>query len=299
MACFIGPRLDKVEIVRRVQKATMLAAELALVKLCKAKGWKAPYNNAGGSIHTKSVSLHEKCGGTVFHVSLLWAYGNRFVIYMVIPDRMSAEKFATLIELTESLGKASYREVLKHGYLRSIEVAMDFIGLHTSDYFFHLVGAHTSKHVRSVSQTAGTFYSGDAESPVQLCAYNKSEQLIADGLHAPISKLLRIEMRLNGQTILLPDLMTLKNPFARCWVCRRDALSAIVQWHTTQGHWLMFLKRCAADGAAEALNAAPSHLAPQFRKLLKDNQALWWNPEASWAAFGETALKQLQAGSYV
>lgn len=65
MACFIGPRLDKVEIVRRVQKATMLAAELALVKLCKAKGWKAPYNNAGGSIHTKSVSLHEKCGGTV------------------------------------------------------------------------------------------------------------------------------------------------------------------------------------------------------------------------------------------
>lgn len=299
MPSFIGPRLDKVEIVRKVQKTTMLAVELALVKLCKAQGWKAPYNNSGNSINTKSVSLHEKWGDTVFHISLMWAYGNRFVIYMVIPDRMSAAEFAGLIELTESLGKASYREVLKYGYLRDIEVAIDFIGLHTSDYLFHRAGTHTSKHVCSVGQTAGTFYSGGAVSSAQLCAYNKSEQLIADGLHAPVSKLLRIEMRLSGQKISLADLMQLKNPFVRCWVCPRDALSEIVHWHTTQGHWLLFLKRCAANGVAEALNVTPSHLAHQFRKLLKDNQASWWHPETSWPAFGATALKQLQAGSYV
>lgn len=243
------------------------------------------------------ASLYEALGSTAFHVTLMHAYGKRFVIYTVIPDRMSSEKFAALIKMTDCLGKASYREAVKYGYLRYFEIAIDVLWKHTSAYFFHLAGAHTSKHIHSGNQDGGSHYSGSVKSSTQLCAYDKSEQLISAGLPAPFDGILRIEVRLRRQRLMCADLGTLENPLPRCWVCPRDALAAIELPHTKQSDWLLFQKRCAANGVANALRAAPDYLVPEFRNLLKKNQTPWWPPETVWQAFGATALKQLQGSS--
>lgn len=290
MPIFLGCKLDRVVLQKDLEYGQIYSLYESLFKLCMATGTGIPKNFKIKEVKKTTAAFLMKDGRPAVVIEIISTPTMKMIRYKLFMSRLAHSQFEKFVVQTDVLGSGSYPAVLCGGYLREFEIALDVIGLHTSRFVFHRRNVKVGKHVKSPGQTAGTYYLGSLTSPMQICAYNKSEQLAAAGLPTQFPTLMRIEARFRKQKISAHELTAIDNPFSEVWICPINVLldTSFPEHYV----WKTFLARCAALGVPEALRQAPKKYRAKFRTLLREKREEAWT-QVAWPGFAGRAIQQL------
>lgn len=288
MAVLLASKLDRTVLQLPISKHTLLNALTPFNSFCGSYLTKPDQVSTKHKLHVSASFLDDAVA-----IELWSLYGkHRFVRYRILPAWLNAAAFETFIDKTAMLGPIGYTNVVTHGFVRELEIAVDYVGKHTKDYLFYRPGVHSGEHVKGNHQAAGTYYQGALTSDLQTCAYNKAEQLKDIGLSCPFDKLMRIEAKFRHSEVKASELAAIPNPFSKLLVCSMPDLHKVS--HPEPVIWQSFLARSTAFGVSNALAAVPHKYKQQIRTILKQHCAPWWNPETLMKGFAQRAAEQLR-----
>ncbi len=214
-------------------------------------------------VKIKPVSNHSTNGLTTtlvigserLQVSVLQCFKSKWIAYR-FKGSISVNIFD---EATLLLGEYSFLNALRDHGVKRLELAVDYLGLHTTQFISHYLGVKKS-HVESNAQSTGfTQYSGSRNSAIQLAVYDKAQEIRDKGGVPIISNLMRIELRFQDRESSLPNLIVEafdKDPFSKVLIVSK--VSAL-KYETSIKAWPPFLSCCSDMGVANALQHFKEH----------------------------------------
>lgn len=139
-----------------------------------------------------------------------------------------------------------------------------------------------------------TLYLGAKNSAKQICIYDKVAEIKhknaltwQDKKPLPKNPVTRVEARIRDKSSC-NQLQNLANPFSRLNISDCSAVDL------SDTEIQLFLMACQATNGQNTLLALPITKRRKFHKLLKGNQAKWWNPALIWEQWPSIAASVLQ-----
>lgn len=292
MGVFVASRLDRTKLVCPIPKVNVAGVEKGFFQLC-GKYCVGADTTAGGKIQSYKASFLPNHGSDAMRLELFKCYGKTYLRYDFNPNNIAAADLQGFIKATQCLGYGSYSHVLQAGTIHYLEIAIDYIGQHTTRYIFHKAHVHTSDVFTDGKQAGGSYYLGSRDSDSYIIAYDKAEERYAAGLPYPFKQALRIEARLQGQSIKVSALGSVPNPFLRLVVAdiarmrNSNAVDPAIRNY--------FIQRARQHGVPIAVKGNFS--AKQRKTLIElmgDCTPLWWKSTDVLHGFATRAHRQLQ-----
>lgn len=169
---------------------------------------------------------------------------------------------------TVLLGEWSFRNALLMGSVKKLELAIDYQGLHTSQFVIHYKGMKTSNVICNSEATGSTYYSGSRNGKTQMVVYDKAQEIRDRGGVPFCGNLLRAELRIQNRKESFPEVIQEIfdfDPFRDFYIV--DKIAALGE-KTKIKEWPIFLSTCSMLGTAGALRQFPQHK-KSFLELLK------------------------------
>ena len=214
----------------------------------------------------------------------------------MVPSRWTSKdvkKFwDTLCEISHGAIDVDY--VIKHGNIRRLDWAIDFINVDTSDFLLEKITDNPRKNVAYYGSEGGveTYYigpNGKKLSPQNYKAYiyDKRAKALADG-EKPIYKDLlhmRFEIRLLGKSLgemTLNSYCNLASKAENRFKIYKLTDYFAVPASDTNIQWHMFGDSCKVRGADTALEMLPFRTRDTYKKYMVSAQSLCWKPVLLW-----------------
>jgi hypothetical protein len=253
-------------------------AALQGLKWWSVKGAEKKINGLATEIYIAGVRLQ---------ISVLQCMKSRWISYE-FKGKISVSLFDAATVL---FGEYSFANALCSKRTKRLELAVDYFGLHSTDYISHYHGIKTSRVISNALENGFTQYSGSKCGRTQLAVYDKAQEIVDKG-GVPIFKtILRIELRLLNRKQSLPQLVERllhNDPFNKVSLVRVDAA---MKHETNIAAWPMFLSAAREFGVAKALKLFPEHK-KSFLKFLKVPSIQTRIP--SMADFGDALIDLLE-----
>lgn len=233
------------------------------------------------------MNLHRNRGVVI---TVYRGYGNSGIKFDWSPRVINTETASRFARLVDSFLEGGYQQLIAHGVISYLEVAVDIAGARVEDYLItypRIARSCLYYNPRDGSQTA---YLGNRLSRRGYCMYDKKKQLKARHAYIKRGELLRLEFRCR-QSMRYEDLVTLVNPFAMLEVSTLPDARMLDE----SEYWQDFLNRCDESGAQEALGFYGDHRKRQFKQRLRQTRPEWANFDAIWGAWPEVVREFEQA----
>lgn len=169
---------------------------------------------------------------------------------------------------TVLLGDWSFRNAILTGHVKRLELAVDFSGLHTSQFVCHFKGMRKSNVISNEDSTGVSYYCGSRKGRSQMVVYDKAQEIRDKGGLPFCQHLLRTELRI--QTRKKPLLEVIQeiwaaDPFENFYIVDKEKALSL---KTKIQDWPIFLTTCSLIGTANALREFPQHK-KTFLEMLK------------------------------
>lgn len=224
------------------------------------KWW--PVKGAEKKINGLATEIHLE--GACLQVSVLQCMKSRWISYG-FKGKVSVSLFDSATVL---FGEYSFANALCSKRTKRLELAIDYFGLHSTDYISHYQGVKASQVIYNDLGNGFTQYSGSRCGRTQLVVYDKAQEIVDKG-GVPIFKtILRIELRLLNRNQSLPELvdhLLHDDPFDKVSIVRLDKA---LELESNIAAWPLFLSYARDFGVAPALKIFPKHK-KSFLKFLK------------------------------
>lgn len=197
-------------------------------------------------------------------VSVLQCAKSRWVSYRFkgVVD-INAFEAATVL-----LGDWSFASAIHSGHVKKLELAVDYSGLHTSQFVCHYKGVRKSNVITNDDSTGVSYYCGSRNSRIQMVVYDKAQEIRDKGGLPFCEHLLRAELRIQTRKEpLLEVIQEILNvdPFDSFYIVDKEKALSL---KTTIQDWSKFLSTCSLIGTAKALRKFPQHK-KKFLEMLK------------------------------
>lgn len=223
-------------------------------------------------VKIKKVAKHKTYGLTTtlkinnqeLQVSVLQCAKSRWVSY----------RFKGVVDIdafeaaTALLGDWSFARAIDSGHVKKLELAVDYSGLHTSQFVCHYKGVRKSNVITNDDSTGISFYCGSRNSRIQMVVYDKAQEIRDKGGLPFCQHLLRTELRIQTRKEpLLEVVQEILNadPFDHFYIVEKEKALGVA---TTIQDWSKFLSTCSLLGTAKALRKFPQHK-KKFLEMLK------------------------------
>ena len=194
-------------------------------------------------------------GNEKLQVSVLQYYKSKWISYRF----KGGINIVSFDEATLLLGEYSFLNSIRDHRIKRLELAIDYVGLHTTQFISHYLGVKKS-HIHSNNQCNGfTQYSGSKDGKTQLVVYDKAQEILDKGGVPLFPKLMRIELRIqNRQSSFLNFILNAlsNDPFSKVLLVNK---SAALKHNTALKAWPLFLSCCSSVGVAQALQQFKPH----------------------------------------
>lgn len=291
MALIVAPHIDRVKLVCAIPKALMNGVEKGYLQMC-GKYCTYPDTFASAEYQMYKVSLFPNHGVDAMRVELYRCYGKRYLRYDFNPNNISIPDLRTFIKHTQYMGFGSYSHALIAGAIRELEIAVDVVSQHTSQYICYRPYVHGSDFKTDGKQEGGTYYLGSKDSDRYYAVYDKAEERHAKGLPYPYQMAMRIEARLQGQAIKVSEMADLPNPFMNLTVGDINLMKKDLSVQPAIRN--SFIKLALKHGAPFALTKFSPKQKKALIAMIKACAAQWWKPNMVLENFAERALGQIQ-----
>lgn len=205
-----------------------------------------------------------KINGQELQISVLKCGKSRWVSYR-FKGVIDVDAFESATVL---LGEFSFGNAIWTGSVKKLELAVDYAGLHTSQFVCHYKGMKTSNVVFNAESTGVSYYSGSRKGKTQMVVYDKAQEIRDKGGLPFCKHLLRTELRIQTRKESLMHVIqeiSAADPFENFYIVDKEiALSQ----ETKIKDWPIFLATCSLMGTANALRQFPQHK-KSFLQLLK------------------------------
>ena len=194
-------------------------------------------------------------GSETLQVSVLQCFKSKWIAYRF----KGCIDFASFDEATLLFSEYSFLNALRDHRVKRLELAVDYVGLHTTQFISHYLGTKKSHVVSNVQGNGFTQYSGSKDGEVQLAVYDKTQEIIDKGGSPLFSKLMRVELRIQNTQNSLPNLIVnsfVDDPFSRVLLITKESA---FNHDTAIKAWPVFLSCCSDIGVAQALQQFKQH----------------------------------------
>lgn len=291
MGVSVASKLDRVKLICPIPKEYIPGVEKGFFQLC-AKCCVGADTVAGLGIQSYKASFLPNNGSDAMRLELFRCYGKTYLRYDFNPNNIGVAELQSFIKATQCLGYGSYSHVLQAGTIRDLEIAVDYIGQHTTQYLFYRDYVHNSDFYTDGKQDGGSYYLGSRNSDSYIIAYDKAEERHAVGMPYPFKRAMRIEARLKGQGIKVAGIADLPNPFINLTVADIGLMRKRLDVHPAIRE--NFIKRALKDSAHVALAKFSNKQRPGLKAMMKASGAVWWQTHNVLDGFAGRAHQQLQ-----
>lgn len=185
------------------------------------------------------------------------------------------EKFQSLFDILASDNDPTYSlsHAMDTGKISYIEVARDFAGAEKEKIIPWATHARKGfvfkDHGKGIN---GTTYLGSKDSPRNFAIYDKKQQLKDKGLPCPYPSLLRVEVRLRAQGILVKEIEQLETQFQHLHIASAPKARTLFE----EKSWQTFIETAENEGAASAFSMLTKHHRKVYRERLMQCTPKWW-----------------------
>jgi hypothetical protein len=199
------------------------------------------------------------------------------------PKKLGIDGLNDLDNILGEIFPDGWGYVFNNGRVTRLDVAVDLPGVRMDQFLFL---AHQGETYQCF-ETNGhleTLYMGKPKSN-QTRIYSKKKEQLAKG--KPFGKsVVRVERTLRNLNLLVGELQKLKNPFGQMAMVEPSPLPP--PWEKPKV-WSMFQDSVNMRGLMPAMALLPEHRRSEYRKHLKQNQKVWWQPQAIWEKWPEVS----------
>ncbi len=284
------PFIDRLSVVVNVQdgelqkdlyEAHFLAVEdQSAFKVTKhTKGFKKGFRLALESVPNSVHWPHYQYATNEFGVSK--------IRIDFVPKDIGLEGMYDLHACLTPLVPNGWQYFISNGTITRLDVATDVGGLAMDDFMI------VPPQILTVTRRSNTGILQTVElgkpKGNQTCIYDRYQKRIAKGQGNKFGPGVRIERRLRTPNILLSELASLKNPFAKLEMVSPNITRPPLE--KSEGKWLMFRYTVTAIGLESAIAFISPKRRTMYRKHFKSLNADWWDPSKIWSKWPE-ALEQ-------
>lgn len=196
------------------------------------------------------------------------------------PSKLGEMGLAGLHSVLASIMPNGWAYVIEHGRVTRIDLAADIQGLRMNQFLFMPHQGLTTSHVFGVNGHLETMYFGKPKGN-QTRVYSKKKEQLVKGHAFCGPSVVRVERMLrNPKIVALKNLDQLDNPFV-------SMVMTIPLPGPPPGEkpnrWAMFEDSIKVRGLAAALALLPEDRRTMYRKHLKTQAHLMWDPAAIWS----------------